>query len=801
MAKYELVSLGAQNGNNRDNHVVHSLCKALDITPATAQKYLVEGHVLKESLSLSLAKSLAAVFSEHGLRVELREMAVLETNSAAPTTPHSKAQQNSAPKLKADFIKLLSGEFPRSSVSREYRIGMICTLLISLIAPLIYLLMLVGLISFSVFYFSVLVENIGDFSGGIAKQFLLVIPYFIVIVLFLFLLKPLFATYQQPKLYRLQAKRAPALFNLVDVMCDKLAVPRPTEICLDTQVNASAGGLDGCLSLRKGELRLTIGMPLLTGMNMRQLSGILAHEFGHFAQTQAMQTRYIVQTVNHWFYSRAYQPDEWDLRLQNWAKQEHMPFVMNIAIIAAQLSIGLTRFIFKGLFNLNFKLTQYMSRAMEFDADSYESRFVGSDQFENTAIELRKLALAAQKVADINKLAWNDNKLLANIPLAVANLAKQTSKAQMRKIEQQMQRTDSSTWDSHPADKDRIAFVTSRGDQGIFKSELPAALLIGDIDTLSESVSAFFYTQQGIKQPSKFTVSNDSLIENEQQKQQTAEYLKQFFGEIYSGRFFHLSNLVDNKPRGLSDCIAQINAQHLQINNQEQLYFKQLDTLRVASLVKLYFEANLNIAPEEFDLPASNRVDVGNLITESTAAIKQHQNEFKPFDKLLHHRIMLCRSLMSSQQSARLDSLLNALQGMAKLEPIINNLERFHFILDTLINLDDEWQSKIHSRLLAQTNLCALETKRLAIEAKNISLPDPKYPNLAEFIEGWNGGVLDFSPTIQPSQYMFICEQSYKAAKYKHYWLCAELSQLCMEVESSINTQALSEPADELALV
>lgn len=161
MAKYELVSLGAQNGNNRDNHVVHSLCKALDITPATAQKYLVEGHVLKESLSLSLAKSLAAVFSEHGLRVELREMAVLETNSAAPTASHSKAQQNSAPKLKADFIKLLSGEFPRSSVSREYRIGMICTLLISLIAPLIYLLMLVGLISFSVFYFSVLVENIG----------------------------------------------------------------------------------------------------------------------------------------------------------------------------------------------------------------------------------------------------------------------------------------------------------------------------------------------------------------------------------------------------------------------------------------------------------------------------------------------------------------------------------------------------------------------------------------------------------------------------------------------------------------
>ncbi|GDY25535.1 hypothetical protein AHAT_14250 [Agarivorans sp. Toyoura001] len=783
MAKYELVSLGAQNGNNRDNYVVAKLCKALDITPAAAQKYLLEGNVLKENLSLSLAKSLAEVFSEHGLQVELREMAISDAELAKAKSHTETTKQNTTPKLKADFIKLLSGEFPRSSVSREYRIGMVCTLLISMIAPVIYLAMLLGLISFSVFYFSVLVSNIGDFSNGIAIQALLVVPYFIVAVLILFLLKPLFATYQQPKRYRLQAKRAPALFNLVYVMCDKLSVPRPSEICLDTEVNASAGGLDGLMSLRNGELRLTIGLPLLTGMNMRQLSGILAHEFGHFAQAQAMQTRYIVQTTNNWFYSRAYHADEWDLRLEKWAAQEHMPLVMHIGIIAAKFSIRLTRFIFSGLFKLNFRLTQYMSRAMEFDADSYESRFVGSDQFENTAIELRKLALAAQKVSDTNKLAWNDNKLLANIPLAIANLAAQTSKTQLSKIEQQIQRGESSPWDSHPADIDRITFVTERNDKGIFKSELPASLLITDIETLCESVSAFSYTSQGIKQPSNYMVSNDTLIENEQQKQQSGEYLKLFFGDMYSGRFFNLSTLVESKPQGLADCIEQINTRYAHVATQEQNYFKQLDTLRESSLLKIYYEANLPVEPKDFDLPANNRVDVANLITESKAAIKQHQNEFKHFDKLLYHRIFLSRALMSAQQSARLDSLLSALQGMAKLDPIINNLECFHFILDTLVNLDDQWQDKIHSRLLGQANLCALESNRLAIEAKNVSLPDPKYPNLAEFIEGWSGGVLEFSPTTPPSQYMYICEQSYKAARYKHYWLCAELSQLCMEVQ------------------
>ncbi|UPW17278.1 M48 family metalloprotease [Agarivorans sp. TSD2052] len=783
MAKYELVSLGAQNSNSRDHHLVDKLCKALDITPSAAQKYLQEGNVLKENLSLSLARGLSEVFTEYGLRVAIREVATPQTR---PIDHQEQATNNAhkpSPKLKADFVKLLNGDFPRSSVSREYRFGLICTVLVTMITPLIYLAMLLGLITFSIFYFSVLVNNIGDMSGGLFSKLLLIVPYFIVSVLFLFLLKPLFARYQEPKRYRLQAKRAPALFNLVYVMCDKLSVPRPAEICLDTEVNASAGGLDGLLSLRRGQLRLTIGLPLLTGMNMRQLSGILAHEFGHFAQSQAMQTRYIVHTVNTWFQSRAYEPDEWDIRLEKWAEQEHMPLMMNIAIFAAQTSIGLTRFIFSALFKLNFRLTQYMSRAMEFDADSYESRFVGSEQFEKTAIELRKLALASQKIADINKLAWNDNKLLINIPLAIANLAKQTSAEQLSKIEQQINRGESTPWDSHPTDLDRIKFVTRRNDKGIFSCELPADQLITEIDTLCESVSAFFYTIQGIKKPSNHMVNNDQLIENEQHKQQTAEHLKAFFGDIYSGRFFHLSTLVDNKPNDLADCIKQIDSQHALIKAQEDKYFKQLDTLRLSSLVKVYYEANLNVDPKDFDLAANSRIDITNLISQSTASIKQMQNELKHFDKLLHHRVFLSRSFMPHQQATRLDSLLSALQGMVKLEPIINNLERYHFILETLLNVEEEWQSKIQSRLFEQTKRCALEVNHLSKEAKNILLANPKYPNLAEFIESWSGGTLDYSPSTPVSQYLFIAEQSINATKYQYYWLCAELSKLCIEAQ------------------
>jgi Zn-dependent protease with chaperone function len=36
-------------------------------------------------------------------------------------------------------------------------------------------------------------------------------------------------------------------------------------------------------------LVLVIGLPLAAGMSMRQVAGVLAHEFGHFAQGAGMR--------------------------------------------------------------------------------------------------------------------------------------------------------------------------------------------------------------------------------------------------------------------------------------------------------------------------------------------------------------------------------------------------------------------------------------------------------------------------------------------------------------------------------
>ena len=74
----------------------------------------------------------------------------------------------------------------------------------------------------------------------------------------------------------------PLVFAFVNKVCDVVRAPKPKRIDIDTNVNASASFRRGMLSMLGNDLVLTIGLPLVAGLTLRQLAGVLAHEFGHF---------------------------------------------------------------------------------------------------------------------------------------------------------------------------------------------------------------------------------------------------------------------------------------------------------------------------------------------------------------------------------------------------------------------------------------------------------------------------------------------------------------------------------------
>ena len=121
-------------------------------------------------------------------------------------------------------------------------------------------------------------------------------------VLVFFMIKPLFA--RRPKdsePHSLLPKEEPELFRLIYAVCDTVHAPRPARVLVDFQVNAFAAYRRGLPDLLRRRLTLSIGMPLVAGLSVRQFGGVLAHEFGHFSQGAAMGLTFIVRSVNAWF--------------------------------------------------------------------------------------------------------------------------------------------------------------------------------------------------------------------------------------------------------------------------------------------------------------------------------------------------------------------------------------------------------------------------------------------------------------------------------------------------------------------
>src|SRR5207302_9767677 len=109
-------------------------------------------------------------------------------------------------------------------------------------------------------------------------------PLFVGTLLAFFLVKPLFARRaEQRDHFSLNHADAPQLFSLIGWICRSLHAPIPSRIDVNCSVNASAGFRAGARSIFGNDIILTLGLPLIAGMDLGQFAAVVAHEYGHFS--------------------------------------------------------------------------------------------------------------------------------------------------------------------------------------------------------------------------------------------------------------------------------------------------------------------------------------------------------------------------------------------------------------------------------------------------------------------------------------------------------------------------------------
>jgi Zn-dependent protease with chaperone function len=398
------------------------------------------------------------------------------------------------PERSQALAEAFSSNVARVPVSLAYRWRLVLVAIAMVILPLVYLA-LIAAVAWGVFLHAT--RNVGllqSVESGKAALMAYGGPLFIGVVLLLFMVKPLFARRSRgAKPRSLRRAEEPVLFDFVERLCAAVGSPAPKRIDVDAQVNASAGFRRGTLSFLGNDLVLTIGMPLVAGLSLRQLAGVLAHEFGHFSQGAAMRLTYVIRSVSYWFARVVHERDRWDESLEKAASGGYWAIVVVVQL--SRFLVWLTRRVLWLLMWTGQLLSASLLRQMEYDADRYEARLVGVETFQATQHEIRNLSLAQQATFTELRGLWREGKLADDLPGLIRFHRGQLPDSVLQALRQQAEGSKTGIFDTHPADADRIASAQREGGTAVFDLEasLPAALLLRDFEQTARLVSRDFY--------------------------------------------------------------------------------------------------------------------------------------------------------------------------------------------------------------------------------------------------------------------------------------------------------------------
>jgi Zn-dependent protease with chaperone function len=414
--------------------------------------------------------------------------------SITPPEVLSQSPQISA----SDLLSAFNGPVAPTAVSFFYRLGLFLASVIMLLLPIIYLAM-VAAAAWGVYLYATHFGYFLHSSRGGGRGYLLRLvayfgPLFVGTVLVLFMVKPLFARRpRQAEPLALNPAVEPTLFAFIAKICDLVGAPMPQRIDLDCQLNASAGFRRGASSLFSNDLVLVIGLPLVAGLTVRELTGVIAHEFGHFTQGFGMRLSYIVRSINGWFARVVYERDAWDVTLEE-AAMNAEDWRISLVIGCTRLAVWFSRLLLHGLMLVGHGTCCFLLRHMEYDADSYEIKLAGSEAFESTAVRLRVLNESLERTYKEIRTTWNVGRELPdNFPAHLMRQDERLPAVAREKIQDTVGLAKTGLFDTHPSDGDRIRRARLVNEPGIFHLELPATVLFSHFEVVSKQVTHLHY--------------------------------------------------------------------------------------------------------------------------------------------------------------------------------------------------------------------------------------------------------------------------------------------------------------------
>ena len=260
-----------------------------------------------------------------------------------------------------------------TKLSKSYVFKATLAILSILLFFFLYVLLITSLFYLVYLAFTYEVEHINKLTiliklGAIAGS----------VMLALFTLKFVFKlkNHKPENRIKLVKKDHEELFAFIDEICKTTGAPKPKNIYVDPDVNAYVSYTNVWLSLflptRK---ELTIGLGLVSSLNLSEFKAVVAHEFGHFAQ-KSMKIGSYIHSANTIIHGMIFSRDKWDEILDQWRNSDIRLSATAWIITPIIWGIRQLLMLFYTMLNMMHSL---LSREMEFNADKVAVKVAGSD--------------------------------------------------------------------------------------------------------------------------------------------------------------------------------------------------------------------------------------------------------------------------------------------------------------------------------------------------------------------------------------------------------------------------------------
>lgn len=277
----------------------------------------------------------------------------------------------------------------------------------------VYLILLAvgGLFVFAAYYIFTHYLKEAFAQSNLFKLALYVIICGFLLLYGLYPLKFLFSKATKREKYKEAHKKdCPELFKLVSKVATATGNKMPKHIYLSEDVNATVY-FDNTLKsiLFPTRKNLIVGLGMFVNTNVEEVKSVIAHEFGHFAQS-SMKIGSIIYYLNRVIYDMVFQENKWDSAADKYFRGliEACRMTPIYGVIGYVILMALDKILFlaKDVLTWMFKFVNRsyfsLSRQMEFAADHVSCRIVGRDIFSSAMI---KIDFAARCEQDA-KEAW-----------------------------------------------------------------------------------------------------------------------------------------------------------------------------------------------------------------------------------------------------------------------------------------------------------------------------------------------------------------------------------------------------------